>query len=162
MVATAVERPRRRRCGVHGRHRDVQRLGRPLPEDEAGSPDPGLVQPRVDGQRHAPGHRRQGGLAGPSGRRTVRRRRLLDADGRAAHGRRPRHPGQADDLQQLHPRHGPRRDDGGRLPTMGDRCEEPGLRGTRPPPPAYTASEWSTPPTSARPSSAPSPTPDPP
>ena len=63
-----AERPRRGRRRVHRRHRDVQRLGRALPGDEAGSPDPGVVQPRVDGQRDAAGHRRQGGFARASGR----------------------------------------------------------------------------------------------
>ena len=99
-----AERPRRGRRRLHRRHGHVQRLGRPLPADEAGPPDPGVVQPRVHGQRHAAGHRRQGRLTRPPGHRPVRRRRLLDADGRAAHGGRARHPGQAHGLQQLHAR----------------------------------------------------------
>ena len=53
---------------------------------------------------------------------------FIDADGRAAHRGRPRHPGQADGLQQLHAGHGPRGDDGGRLPAVGHRREEPRLR----------------------------------
>ena len=48
------QRPRRGRRRLHRRHRDVQRLGGPLPADEAGSPDPGVVQPRLDGQRACP------------------------------------------------------------------------------------------------------------
>ncbi len=58
-----AERPRRGRRRLHRRHRHVQRLGRPLPADEAGAPDPRVVQPRLDGQRHAAGDRRQGRLA---------------------------------------------------------------------------------------------------
>ena len=99
------------------------------------------------------------GSPGPPGRRAVRRRWLLDADGRAAHRRRSRHPGQADDLQQLHARHGARRDDGGRLPAVGHRREEPRLRRAGHRRRASTASGSRRPPTSARPSSAPSPTP---
>ena len=85
MVADRPQRPGRGRRGLHRRHRHVQRVGRALPGDEARPPDPGLVQPRLDGQRDAAGHRREGRLARPPGGRAVRRRRLLDADGRAAH-----------------------------------------------------------------------------
>ena len=68
MVATRAERPRRRRRRLHRRHRHVQRVGRALPAHEAGPADPGVVQPRLDGQRHAAGDRRQGRLPRPAGR----------------------------------------------------------------------------------------------
>ena len=114
-----AQRPRRGRRGLHRRHRHVQRVGRALPADEARPPDPRVVQPRLDGQRDAAGDRREDRLARPPGGRAVRRRRLLDADGRAAHGGGARHPGQADDLQQLDARHGPRGDDGRRATSRG-------------------------------------------
>ena len=125
------ERPGRGRRRLHRRHRHVQRVGCALPADEAGPPHPGVVQPRLHGQRLAAGPRREGRVPRPAGGRAVRRRRAVDADGRAADRGRARHPGQADGLQQLHAGHGPRGDDGGRLPAVGHRREEPGLRRRR-------------------------------
>ena len=151
-----AQRSRRRRRGVLDRHRHVQRVGCPLPAHEARPPPARLVRPRLDGQRHAAGDRCQGRLPRPAGHRPVRRRRVLDADGRDPHRRRPRHPRQADGVQQLHARHGPRRDDGRRLPTMGHRRQEPRLRGASPPPPVCTANASCIRTTSAPRSSGPS------
>ena len=81
-----AERPRRGRRGVHGRHGHVQRLGRALPADEARAAHPRVVQPRLDGELDAAGDRRQDREPGAPGDRALRRRRLLDADGRAADG----------------------------------------------------------------------------
>ncbi len=67
-----AERPGRGQRGVHDRHRHVQRVGRPLPAHEARAAAPRLLRPRLDGQRHAPGHRRQGRVARPAGDRPLR------------------------------------------------------------------------------------------
>ena len=61
-------------------------------------------------------------------------------------------PVEADGVQQLDPRHGPRRDDGRRLPAVGHRREEPRLRGRRHRRRVCTASGSSTPRTSGPPS----------
>ena len=113
----------------------------------------GLLQPRLDGQRDAPGARRAG--AGPlaPGRRVLRRRRPDDAARRPHHRGQPRPAGALRRLRQRPPGDGQARAGAGRPARVRHRAEEPRPRRRRPRDRACTASA-SRPPTSSRPASA--------
>ena len=79
------QRARGRRRRFHLRRRHADHLGGAIPENEREAPAAWIARARVDGQRHAAGHRRAGGVSGSTGRLHVGRRRLRHADGRLPH-----------------------------------------------------------------------------
>ena len=74
-----ARRARRGRRHVFLRRRHPDGLGRALPDDERQAAAARLLQPRVDGQCVAAGHRGADQPSGPSGRLDVGRRRAGDA-----------------------------------------------------------------------------------
>ena len=122
-------RPARRRGrDLHHRHRDGHGLALPVRPDERHPPAARLLQPRLDGQRDAAGPRRRRARPGPAGRRVLRRRRALDADGRPDHRGLPRPAGQAGRLRQRPARDGEAGDGAGRAAGVRHRAAQPRLR----------------------------------
>lgn len=81
-VSGAADQPlRRRRCHLHLRRGYAHRLGRALSENERQTTPAWLVQPWLNGQRHAAGAGRKSDGTGTSGGGDVRRRRVQYADG---------------------------------------------------------------------------------
>ncbi len=76
ICAQASERTRGERRHFHRRCRHADGLGGALSRDERQAAADRLVQSRLDGERHAAGDRRAGGLSRPAGHLAVRRRRF--------------------------------------------------------------------------------------
>ena len=91
-----------------------------------------LLQPRLDGQRDAPGARRAGARSLGRGRRVLRRRRLDDADGRPDHRRHLPAAGPAGRLQQRPARDGQARAGAGRPARVRHQAVRRRHRGDRP------------------------------
>ena len=109
------DRPaRRRRRDLHHRHRNVDGLALALRDDARNPAAARLLQPRLDGQRDAPGARRAGARPRPAGDRVLRRRRPDDAARRPDHRGRLRPAGEAGRLRQRPARHGQARTGAGR------------------------------------------------
>jgi hypothetical protein len=70
---------------VHHGHRDVDGVAVAVRADDRGATAGRLLQPRLDGQRDADGARRAGAGPEASGRRVLRGRRPVHADGRPDH-----------------------------------------------------------------------------
>ena len=130
---SSVRRPGGRRARRDGRHLFLRRrhpdaLGRALPHHEWQAAAARLLQPRVDGECPAAGHRGADQPSGPSGRLPVRRWRPGDADGRPAHAPTARAAGQARRLQERRARLRRAGDEGGRAPRLRHRPAQPRFR----------------------------------